>query len=298
MRNLNRLLFCIVLISAVILGSLIQVRADVVFQDNFGSGNLNNWVVSGSPKIVSSPTFSGSKYAVQFSAKSLGNFNSTSGVVPLPSLIQGSFPQSNTATLEFYFQIDTISQNESLIGVAQILNGGETDSPTLQLFRLTNGSLAWVFSYPINETTGSLMQMISNIQKNVWYKIDITIDMSGSGEIQLSINDATVFSTTPVEISWNPYAFALGPAGLSNGYSNGNIYFDNVKVTNTANISQTTSSPAVPEFPTLVILPLLLSVFFVTVLVNIEKPITCSNDLFTRLGVPALYLRSCNPTFL
>jgi len=173
-----------------------QVMADIVFQDNFGSGNLNNWTLSGSPSIVTSPVVAGSKYAAHFSSTSIDSSTF--------SYIQASFPQSNTATLEFYFQTDTTPPHVSAIGVAQIMttvNGESGGLLSLSLDCVTNGSLGWTFVYPSGENTpigsqtavdnlqGQFIQ--STIQTGVWYKIDISVAMNGNtGTIQLSINDS------------------------------------------------------------------------------------------------------------
>lgn len=102
----SRLLICLMLCLVALIGGLLQVRADVVFQDNFSSGNLNKWTVSGSPTVVTSPVVSGSSYAVQFPLTS-PSLDTTLGNIP-SSYIQAPFVQSNVATLEFYFQTDTL----------------------------------------------------------------------------------------------------------------------------------------------------------------------------------------------
>ena len=170
MNKPNRLLICIILSSAVMMGSLMQVRADVVFQDNFGNGNLNNWTLSGSPSIVTSPVVAGSKYAAHFSSTSTDSFTF--------SYIQASFPQSNMATLEFYFQTDTTPPHVSAIGVAQIMttiNGESGGLLSLSLDCVTNGSLGWTFIYPSGENMPTAVKQLLTIYKvnsyNQQYKL-------------------------------------------------------------------------------------------------------------------------------
>jgi hypothetical protein len=292
MNKFIHLLTCIIFISAILLCG--TVRADIVFQDNFGGGNLNNWTVSGSPNVVTSPVVVGSKYSVQFTSTS--NDESTF------SYIQASFTQSNTATLEFYFQTDTTPPYSSSIELAQIMTSTSINSEpsgllSLSLNCVTNNSLGWTFIYPSGENTptgsktpvnylkGQFIQ--SRIQMGVWYKIDLSVDTNGNtGTIQLSINNSPLYTLNNIHFIWNPTIFRLGPL-ISTGYNSGNIYFDDVTITNTTNIQQSTvtssptisptestsgsstvltsPTPTVPEFPALVIVPLLLFVFSVVI---------------------------------
>ena len=255
MDKINLKLTVLLFISSVIFVSLMPVKADIVFQDSFGNGNFNNWTVSGSPSIVTAPVVAGSKYSVQFPSNST-NSNTL-------SYIQASFSQSNMATLEFYFQTDTIPQNSS-IDLAQIINNGDNPSESgsllLTLFTLNNGSFAWAFTYPSLEASSPLRQsaaeslqtkfILSSTQTGVWYKFDIAIAVSGTtGAVELSINDSPVFSVTNVQFIWNPTVFRLGPL-TSVSYSSGSVYFDDVTVTNTANIPQSTSTPSPTISPT------------------------------------------------
>ncbi len=248
MNNLNRLLTCIILSSAVMMGSLIEVRADIVFQDNFGSGSLSKWTTSGLPIIVNSPVVSGSKYAVQFPA----NYASQNLFY-----IQAEFPKSSEATLEFYFLIDTtppVSSSVGLVQVTTIINGESGGLLSLSLDCTKNDSLGFTFIYPTGETNGIdnlLGQFIqSNVQTGSWYKVDVSIATIGNtGTIQLSVNNLPVCTITNAQFVWNPVAFRLGPL-ISTGYSSGNIYFDDVTITNTANIQQSTVTPSSTISPT------------------------------------------------
>ena len=243
MNKLCLKLISIIFISAVISGCLIQTKADIVFQDNFGSGNLNNWTVVGSPSIVTAPTVAGSTYAVQFPSYSTTILGEPSSNI---SYIQAPFPQSNTATLEFYFQFDAIVQD---IVFADIINGGIGNLWIMLSPYVNNGSLYFMFSYPTSEGSFS-RSVLSNVQPDVWYKFDITIAMNDNlGSIQLLINDSPVFSETKVQFGWNPTVFKLGNI-ISSGNSTANIYIDDVTVTNTANISQPTSTPSPTTSPT------------------------------------------------
>jgi hypothetical protein len=233
-------------ILAFILGFLIQAEADIVFQDNFQSGNFNKWTVFGSPNIVTSPTVTGSEYSSQFPSYSTSSLGVPSSNI---SYIQAPFPQSNSATLEFNFQFDPIVQD---ILFADIINGGIGNMWLMVTPFNNNGSLNFVFTCPTSEKGFSGTSVLSNVQPNVWYKFDIAVN-SISGAIQLSINDSLVFSETNVQFSWNPTDLKLGTI-ITAGNSTGNVYIDNVTVTNTANISQLTSTTTTTISPMAIIL--------------------------------------------
>jgi hypothetical protein len=300
-----RLLICIILSSAALMGCLVQVRADVVFQDSFEKGNFNKWTVVGSPSIVTSPTMDGSEYAAQFALNPTNT--SSDGISYGTSYLQAPFPSSNTATLEFYLQTDTLSQNGSL-DIAEIASPSDiplsqdTSLVFLSILPLKNGSIAWAFTYPSGENTpiGSQTSVNhfetryiiqSSAQTEVWYKFDIAIS-SSSNTIQLSINNSTVFTATN-QFIWNPTVFKIGNI-LNYNYSIGNLYFDDVTVTNTASFTQSISTstptinptatttdssststsqslsptPNVPELSWLAILPLFISLLLVAVAVK------------------------------
>ncbi len=222
-----------------ILGCLMPVRADVVFQDNFGSGNLNNWTVVGSPNIVSTPTVAGSTYAVQFPSNAMIAGMPSSNV----SYIQAPFPQASTATLEFYFQFDA---NATGTEFADIINGGFGNLWLLLAQYVNNGSLYFAFTYPLGK--GSFSRIVfSGAQSDVWYKFDIAVNQI-NGAIQLSINDSPVFSINEL-FGWNPTIFILGDM-YSTANNTSNIYIDDVTITNTANISQSTVTPSPTISPT------------------------------------------------
>jgi len=307
MNKSIHLLVCMIFISSMLLcGSLIKVRATVVFQDDFGSGNLNKWTVSGSPTVVASPVVSGSSYAVQFPLTS-PSLDTTSGNIP-SSYIQAPFVQSNVATLEFYFQTDTLPPLQSGFNLAQIVFnvGGSTNVISLML---SSGKAAssWCFTYPTYQSNGEYgnygqviplnSSAITSISTGVWYKIDIATTINGGeATFQFSINNTPVCTATCDQFNWSPTVFKLGPL-ISTGFSSGNIYFDGVTVTNTANVSQSTtstplptttqtaSSPTVtptttqsktqanvPEFPSLLlIMPLLLTVLSAAVMLRHRK---------------------------
>jgi hypothetical protein len=243
MSKLNKIVVC-VLICALISLSLMQCRADVVFQDNFGSGNLNKWTVSGSPpSIVTAPVVDGSTYSLQFPSASTNSSTLT--------YIQAPFPQSNMATLEFYFQTDTPPPTSSEIGLSQVMcniNGKSDGSVSLDLSCAANGTLEWFLIYPYNESNGATsfqaQTLQSSIQVGAWCKVDIALAMSGNTRgIQLSIDDTPVFTDNSVQVSWSSTVFRLGPQ-MSMGYSSGNIYFDGVTITNSANIPVPTPTPS------------------------------------------------------
>ncbi len=303
MNKSNRLLICIVLTSTVFTCSLVQVRADVVFQDNFESGNFSKWTVVGSPNMVTKPILDGNAYAAQFALNSTDT--QPGGISYGISYLQATFPSSNTATLEFYLQTDTLSQSGSL-DVAEIASPSNIplsqDTPLifLSILPLKNGSLVWAFTYPSGENTpiGSQTRVDnfytkytqSSVQTDAWYKFDIAIS-SSSNIIQLSINNSPVFTATN-QFIWNPTVFKLGNIESYN-YSNGNIYIDDITVSNTANISQLESTPSptliptaaptqasspsptptstIPEFPVLTTPTLLILMVAAGLLVNLKK---------------------------
>jgi len=242
------------------MGGLIQVRADVVFQDNFENGNFNKWTVVGSPNIVTTPIIDGSDYAAQFELNS--TITQSGGISYGSSYLIATFPSSNTATLEFNLQTDTLSQSGSL-DVAEIASSGNSPLSQdnmlilLSILPLKNGSLVWTFTYPSGENIpiGSQTNVDnfftkyteSSVQTDTWYKFDVAISCN-SNTIQLSINNSPVVTATN-QFIWNPIVFKLGNLASYN-YSNGNIYIDNVTVSNTANIFQSTSTPSPTLIPT------------------------------------------------
>ena len=255
----SRLLTCLILCFVALMGSLMQVRADMVFQDNFSSGNLSKWTISGSPTVVTSPVVSGSSYAVQFPLSS-PSLNMTIGNIT-SSYIQASFVQSNEATLEFYFQTDTLPPLQSGFNLAQIVFnlGG---SPNVISLLLSSGKAAssWCFSYPTYQSNGLYGNYgkviplnssdITSVSTGVWYKIDIAIAINGGmGTFQFSINNTPIYIATCDQFNWSPTVFKLGPL-ISTGFSSGNLYFDGVTVSNTANISQSTTTPSPTFAPT------------------------------------------------
>ena len=258
---IKRLLICLIFCSVILMGGLMQVKADVVFHDDFGSGNFVNWTVSGSPNTVTTPTLQGCTYAAQFpldstplNATTLGNNTS--------SYIQAPFVQSNAATLEFYFQTDTLPPLQSGFNLAQIrfnLGGG----PNVISLMLSSGtaSSSWCFTYPTYSqvipsssygTSGGFgdygqviplnASAVTNISAGVWYKIDIAIAVNSDiGTFQFSINNTPIYIATCVHFNWSPTVFMLGPL-IPTGFSSGNLYFDNVTLTNASNISQSTTT--------------------------------------------------------
>jgi hypothetical protein len=240
-----------ILILAFILGCCLTLaKANIVFQDDFGSGNFNSWTVTGSPAIVTKPVSEGSKYTAQFPSTSSNASN---------SYIQAPFPKTNTATLEFYFQTDTITENFSTICFAAIMSNASSIFVTLN--RLTNGSLTWAFVYPSTNGSSDMKIILSTVQTDVWYKFGVAVAVSAAaGTIQFSINSSPVFTVSEPQFNWDPTVFNLGTV-VSKGYSDGHIYIDDVSVTDTANIVESTSasptpasnpsSQSAPEFSTL-----------------------------------------------
>ena len=248
MKKINLLLICLILCSATFMGSLVGVRADVVFQDNFGSGNLNNWTAVGSPTVVTSPTVDESTYSAQFP------LNTTITEVsnkPSLSYLQAAYPSSTASTLEFYILTDTILASGSLDVAEIVAPSAMPGLLVLSILPLKNGNLVWVLTYPSGENIPAGSQTSENhyssqytnfnVQANVWYKIDIAVS-SSSNTIQLSINNSPVFTATN-QFIWNPTLFKLGNVA-SFYYNNGSLYIADVKVSDTSNISQATSMPS------------------------------------------------------
>ncbi len=232
--NIKKRTFIVTVILIAIVVNLTAVRAEVILNDGFENKNLANWTVSGSPIIVATPVENGS-YAVQFNLSSSMSY------------IQAAFPKTNTVTLEFYFQTNTISPSSN----TDIMLGTIIDNqgPLISIILSRDGAseLDWVFSYPTNG--GIQMKIISSdIQTNMWYKFDIAISVSNSfGSFNFSINDSPVFSVSDVHLNWDPTSFRLGNV-LCNGYSNGNMYIDDVMLSSSLIIPQPYSS-ILPSFP-------------------------------------------------
>jgi len=240
------------------LGSLIQVRADIVFQDNFGSGNLNKWTVMGSPpNIVQTPRLPGTTYSIQFPLESSQYANNL-------TYIQAPFPKSTTATLEFFFQTDTAPPSESGTTLAMIMTNTSTATGELWLLLSTglNGT-SFTFTYPTSKNGESGTVIPTNLMTG-WYKFDIAIDLKDNpGSVQLSINNSPVFNTTVSQANFSPTVFRLGPY-ITNGYSGGNIYFGDVAVANTLTTSIQTNpnstSSSAPEYPTATLIALVFAI--------------------------------------
>ena len=177
-------------------------------------------------------------------------------------------------TLEFYFETDAIPENSSTICFADIMSG--LSSVFVTLNTAANGSLAWAFVYPSEQ--GPQMKVVSlTVVVDVWYKFDVASGVNGATEtFQFSINDLPVFTAAEVGISWSPTVFDLGTF-VSNGYRGGNIYIDDVTVTNAADItsqSPSATSTAVPEFSLwAVVLTLFIAgSVFISALVTARRP--------------------------
>jgi len=285
MKKCIQVLTCVMFISALLLCViLMQGRADVVFQDNFQSGNLNNWTVLGIANIVTAPVAPGYTYSVQIPLSSNASY------------IKAPFPPLGSETFEFYFMTDTLSNGNAGIPFATIVNGY-----TMFVFMLVsdaNGTLDWVLGYPqtVYEPGTSIQSIPSTIQANTWYKFDLAVENSGgNGAFQFSINDSPIYSLSSIKFDWNPTYFILGLAAGATGYNSGNIYFDGVTITNSANIPVSTPTPSptasplptatlnasptstpesgsnIPEMSWLVILPLLFSFLSVAVIVRCRK---------------------------
>ena len=302
MSNSKLWMVCLFFCLLVFFSSLESAKADVVFQDNFGSGNFNNWTVVGSPTVVTSPTIDGSTFSAQFPLNT-----TTTEVSNKPSLsyLQAAYPSSTASTLEFYVLTDTVLASGSLDVAEVVAPSVMPGLLVLSILPLKNGNLVWVLTYPSGENTPAGSQTSVNhyssqytnfnVQANVWYKIDIAVS-SSSNTIQLSINNSPVFTATN-QFIWNPTLFKLGNVA-SFYYDNGSLYLADVKVSDTSNISQSTtmpsqtlaptvttstpstsptsnsnsptptSSPTVPEFSWLTILPLLLVIPIILAIVR------------------------------
>lgn len=235
-----RALVIIILISLTF-SNLMLVKANVIFQNSFDDGTFNNWVVVGSPNIVTTPTVAGSHFAAQFPF--------TSSPPTLPSVnnsyIQASFPQSSNSILEFYFQTDTVPQN---VWFVDIVNGENSIMISLMQY-INNGSLFFMLTYPTGEASGAGTVILSGAQPNLWYKFDITTNIVGNNiAIQVSINDLSVFSVSNLKFSWSPTVFKLGVV-VNSGDGTGNVYIDNVGLTNSASNQQPTTTPTLSPTP-------------------------------------------------
>jgi hypothetical protein len=268
MGKLNRLMICIFLVSTITISGLCQVKADVVFQDDFHSGNFDKWMIVGSPKVVTSPA-ANSNASAQFS---LNTTNTLSGGYPdeRMSYLQAPYPSSNVSALEFFVLIDTfppntpkwVSENGTIV-VAEICGPyhGRTLGETTVLVDLVvmpkeDGSFVWAFFYP--DSNGIQTKYISSPQANTWYKFNISVF---NHTINLSINDSLAFKTTD-QFNWNPTVFRIGNV-LDYNYSSGNVYIDDVIVSQSEPIpspdASNIPSPSVPELSWLAIIPLMVT---------------------------------------
>lgn len=275
MGKLNRLMICIFLVSTIIIGSLSQVRADVVFQDSFSGGDFSKWSVVGSPNIVTSPAVD-SNASAQFS---LNSTNTLSGGYPdeRMSYLQAPYPSSNVSALEFYVLIDTlpsitpkwVSESGTIV-VAEICGpyngrtlGESTVLVDLAVMPKEDGSFVWALFYP--DSNGIQTKYISSPQANTWYKFNISVS---NHTINLSVNDSSAFKTTD-KFNWNPTVFRIGNV-LDYNYSSGNVYIDDVIVSQSEPTpspdASNIPSPSVPELSWLAIIPLMVALLSVAVI--------------------------------
>jgi hypothetical protein len=223
------------IMTAAILFGISQVQASTILEDGFES-DLSNWILRGSPTIISAPVANGS-HAVKCPM-----YNA--------STLQRVFNQTDTLTVEYYIlsDITNLTPNTNL-KFGEICDSRGNYISRLYIAANGSGALGWQFSYLIG-STGYSTFIADNITANTWYHVYLTQKTDINSAYQLWINNTSVFSVSNLtKVAYPQCVLNLGCI-TNSGYSSGNLYLDTLRLTDTVDpVGTPTPTPAPTSTP-------------------------------------------------
>jgi hypothetical protein len=210
------------------------VTPTVYFNDDFESGILNSWTL---PNSDSTGTASVETSVVNGGKNALDLNNSSGQYVYENTTLPGG-PQGQTYT-RFYFRYSSNVSTGTPLAIVRNANGSNVWEADLDLNRHGLDIYFWNGANTISTLTSSA----NALSPDTWYSVEIQDSQISNGHGEVWLNGSSIGSVNGDLSTANPYARLLLYSSAA-----GDIYFDDVRVSNVYN-GTITSAPTVSLSP-------------------------------------------------